>query len=62
MRFKANINQDTWSLINSFFSFKIKYTLEPLEANYKVGISRVKAYILLFKGRERGLVASISIR
>jgi hypothetical protein len=62
MRCKAIANQDTSSLISLFFSFKIKYTLKPLKANYKVNITRVGARILPFKGKKRGLVALISTR
>jgi hypothetical protein len=62
MRSKAVVDQDAWSLVSSFFGFGIKYTLEPLKANYKVGISRVEVCILLSKGKKSGLVALIGIR
>ena len=59
---KAVVNQDAWSLVSSFFGFGIKYMLKSLEANHRVGITRVGARILSSKGRERGLVTSIDIR
>jgi hypothetical protein len=62
VRSKAVADQDAWSLISSFFGFRIKYTLKPLEADYRVGISRVGACILPSRGRERGPVASMGIR
>jgi hypothetical protein len=62
MRSKAVVDQDAWSLISSFSGFGIKYTLEPLEADYRVGISRVRARILLSKGKKSSPVASISTR
>lgn len=36
--------------------------LKPLEADYRVGISRVGARILPFKGRKSSLIASIGTR
>jgi hypothetical protein len=62
VRCKAIINQDTLSLVSLFFGFEIKYTLKLLEANYKVGITKVEARILLSRGRKRGLVALIGTR
>ena len=62
MRSKAVADQDAWFLVSSFFGFGIKYTLKLLEANLRVGISRVGVCILLFKGKKCGLVASISTR
>ena len=62
MRSKAVADQDAWSLVSSFFGFGIKYTLELLEADYRVGISRVGVCILLSRGRECGPVASMDIR
>jgi hypothetical protein len=35
--------------------------LKPLKANYRVSISRVRACILLSRGREHGLVTLIGI-
>jgi hypothetical protein len=52
-------NQHPWLLVSSLLSFGMKYTLELLEANLRVGISRFGARILLSRGRERGPVASM---
>ena len=49
-------------LISLFFSFKIKYTLKSLKADYKVSIFKVKARILLFKDKKNNLVTLINIR
>jgi hypothetical protein len=59
---KTIANQDAWSLVSLFFGFGIKYTLEPLEANYRIGISRIRARILLSRGKEYNPVVSIGIR
>ena len=61
MHSKAVADQDASSLLSSFFNLGIKYTLKPLEANYRVGISRVGARILPSRGIKGGLVALISI-
>jgi hypothetical protein len=62
MRSKAIADQDASSLISSFFSFRIKYTLKPLKANHRVSITRVRARILLSRGRKRGPVTLIGTR
>jgi hypothetical protein len=49
---KAVADQDAWFLISSFFGFRIKYTLELLEAGHRVGITRVGARILPSRGRK----------
>jgi len=59
---KAIADQDAWSLVSSFFGFGIKYTLEPLKADHRVGISRVGARILPSRCRKSGPVASMGIR
>ena len=61
MRFKAVANQDASSLVSLFFGFGIEYTLKLLSAHLRVGITRVRARILPFKGKKCGLVTSISI-
>ncbi len=55
----AVTNQYLRSLVSSFLGFRIKYTLKPLSANLRVGISGFGASVLLSRGRERGLVASM---
>ena len=62
MRSKAVADQDASSLVSSFFGFGIKYTLKPLQADLRVGISRVGARILPSRGMKRGPVASMGIR
>jgi hypothetical protein len=62
VRSKAIADQDASSLVSLFFGFGIKYTLELLEADYRVGITRVGARILPSRGRKRGLVTSIGTR
>jgi len=62
VRSKAIADQDASSLVRSFFGFGIKYTLEPLEADYRVGIPGVGARILPSRGRKRGPVASMGTR
>ena len=59
---KAITDQDTWSLVSSFFSFGIKYMLKPLKADLRVSIPRVGAHILPSRGREHGPVALIGTR
>ena len=56
---KAVRDQHPWLLVSSLLSFGMKYTLEPLEANLRVGISRFGAHILPSGSRERGPVASM---
>lgn len=48
-----------WFLISSFFGLGIEYTLEPLQANFKIGISRIGARIMPSRGGERDPVTSI---
>jgi hypothetical protein len=62
VRSKAVADQDAWFLVSSFFGFGIKYTLELLEADLRVGISRVGARILPSRGRKGSPVASMGIR
>jgi hypothetical protein len=62
MRSKAVADQDAWFLISSLFGFEIKYTLKPLQADLRVSISRVGAYILPSRGRKRGPIASMGTR
>jgi hypothetical protein len=59
VRPEAVTNKDSWFFISSLFSFGIKYTFKLLEADLRVGISRIGARILLSRGRERGLVAPV---
>ncbi len=59
MRPKAITDQYPWSLVSLSFSLGIKHTLEPLQANLGVGISRFGARIVLSRGRECGPVASM---
>lgn len=59
MHSKAVADQDASSLVSSFFNFGLKYTLKPLEANYRVGISRVGARILPSRCRKSGPVTSM---
>jgi hypothetical protein len=47
-------------LVNSFFNFKIKDILKPLEANYKVNIFKLETCILLFKDKKYNLITLIS--
>jgi hypothetical protein len=56
---KAVANQDPWFLVSSSLSLGIEYTLKPLEADFKIGIFRIRVRILPSGGRERGLVASM---
>jgi len=56
---KAVRNQHPWFLISLLLSLGIKYMLEPLEADLRVGISRFGAPILLSRGREHGPIASM---
>ena len=59
MRCKAIVDQDVLFPIGLFFGFGIKYTLKPLKADHRVGITRLRARILPSRGRKRGLVASM---
>lgn len=56
---KAVANQHPWLLVSSFLSLGIKYTLEPLQADLGVGISRFITRILPSGCRERSPVASV---
>jgi hypothetical protein len=60
MRPEAVADQYLRSLVSSFFGFGIEYTLEPLQADLGVGIARIRAGIVPPRGRECGLVTSIS--
>jgi hypothetical protein len=62
VRCKAIVDQDASFPVSSFLGFGIKYTLEPLEADHRVGIPRLGARILPSRGRKRGLVASMGTR
>ncbi len=62
VRSKAIADQDASSLISSLSSFRIKYTLKPLEANYRVGITRVGARILPSRGGKCGPATSMGAR
>jgi hypothetical protein len=53
-------DQYSRSLISSFFSLGIEYTLKPLQADLRVGIARIRAGIVPSRGRECGPVASMS--
>jgi hypothetical protein len=59
VRPEAVRNQYPWFLISSLLSFGMKYTLKPLEAYLRVGISRFGARILPSGGKERGPVTSM---
>ena len=57
---EAVTNQYPWLLVSTLFGLEIKYTLKPLEANLQVSVPGFRARIILSRGRERGLVTSIS--
>ena len=59
MRPEAVTNQYPWLLVSTLFSLGIKHTLEPLEADLRVGVPGFGARIVPSRGRERGLVASM---
>jgi hypothetical protein len=60
MRPEAVANQYSRSLISSCFGLGIEYTLKPLQADLRVGIARIRAGIVPSRGRECGLVTSMS--
>jgi hypothetical protein len=62
VHYKAIADQDASFPISSFLGFGIEDTLKPLKANHRVGIPGLGAYILLFRGRKRGPVASMGTR
>lgn len=57
---KAAKNQNAWSPIGTFLSLIVKYTLELLQADVRVSISRFIARILPSRRREHSLITSIS--
>ena len=59
MRPKAVTNQHPWLLVSLSSSLEIKHTLEPLQANLGVGVSRFGARIMPSRGGVRGPVASV---
>ena len=59
MRPEAVTNQHAGFLVSLFSRLGIKHALEPLQANLGVGVPRFGACVVLSKGRERGLVASV---
>ena len=56
---EAVANQCSWFLVSPFFGLGIKHTLEPLQADLGVGISRFGARIVPSRGGKRGPVASM---
>jgi hypothetical protein len=60
VRPKAVTNQHAWFLVSTSFRLWIKHTLEPLKANFRVGISRFGAYIVLSRGRKYSPITSVS--
>ena len=59
MRPKAVTNQHAWFLVSTSFCLWIKHTLEPLKADFGVGISRFGACIVLSRGAKCSPVASV---
>jgi hypothetical protein len=53
-------NQYAGSPISTFLRLRVKYTLEPLQAEVGVGISRFIARIMPSRGRKSSPVASMS--
>ena len=62
VRCKAIADQDASFPVSSFSGFGIEDTLEPLEADHRVGIPGFGARILPSRGRKRGPVASMGTR
>src|SRR5436305_14222109 len=59
MRPEAVANQHPWFLVSTLLGLGVKDTLEPLQADLGVGISRFGARILPSGGGEGGPVASM---
>ena len=59
VRPKAVTNQHSWFLVSLSFGLGIKHTLDPLQANLRVRVSRFGARIVPSRGTERGPVASM---
>jgi hypothetical protein len=59
MRTKPIINKNAWLLIRPWSSLGIKYKFEPLQANLKVSISRLRAGIMPSRGRIRSPCATM---
>ena len=51
---EAITNKDPWLLIRSVFSLGIKHTFDPLQADLRVGVSRLGTRKMLSGGRVRG--------
>jgi hypothetical protein len=56
---KAIKDQYTGSPISMFLSLKVRYTLEPLQVNIRVDVSRLIARIPRSRSRKGSLVTSI---
>lgn len=56
---KAVTDQDAWFLVSHFSGLGIEHTLEPLEANLGVGVSRFRACIVPSGGGECSPITSV---